>query len=316
MGSVNARGVAENTTKQRPALTMGFWRQTLRLCRPYSLLWFVTLPTIVMSLWLAHGSVDTTRLALMLLVAIMTDAGLTTWNDYCDVKTDSLSIEPQRNTRPLVAGIVSARWARTQAATLLILGLVTASFVSIWFSLLLLCFVLYGLVYSARPIYASGRPIISQLFWIILWPAMYLGIALVMRGDAHRAWLYLVGVVLFMGIGETLAKDLRDLDNDAQAAKNTTPVILGHQKTAVMSAAAFALGSVALIGATMTVPEGGNLGLTAAVTLVLVMWCGRALILSRRLYGSYDKTDARDLHVEAIRTFVMINLLFVVELAP
>jgi 4-hydroxybenzoate polyprenyltransferase len=315
MENMNSKLVDGSTQEQWPARTLEFWIQSARLCRPYSLLWFVSLPTATMTLWLTSGSVDVARLILLLIVATLADAGLTTWNDYCDVKTDGLSTEPQRNTRPIVAGLISARWAGTQVAVLLCAALIAASVVSFWFSLLLAGFIVYGLIYSARPVYASGRPVISQIFWIVLWPSMYVGIALVMHGDIRRGWLYILGVVLYMGIGETLAKDIRDLENDAQAAKNTTPVVFGHKYTATISAVAFVMGSVVLVGSTFLLPRGWNPGLTAALTVVLTTWSARVISTTHRLHQSYSKSAARSLHVESIQFFIVVNLLFIVGLA-
>lgn len=290
------------------------WIASVQLCRPYSLLWFVCLPTVTMALWLTEGSVDVPRLALFVAAAALADAGLTTWNDACDVKTDRLSIEPQRNTRPIASGTISGRWARVQVASLLSLAVLTAGIISVWFAALLAAGIIYGLAYSARPVYAEGRPVISQLFWVVLWPAMYGVIALVMSGTFPNGWLYVVGVVLYMGIAETLAKDIRDVENDSQTGKNTTPVVFGHQRTALISATAFILGSGTIVASSVMIPGHWNPGLTAALVIVLTFWCTRVISMARLLQKSYSKTIARDLHVGSIQVFIVTNLLFIVGL--
>jgi 4-hydroxybenzoate polyprenyltransferase len=268
-----------------------------------------------MSLWLAPVAIDVGRLTLLITAFALTDAGLTTWNDICDVETDTASKESQRNTRPIASGMLSVRWARLQVATLLFAALVTAALISIWFGVVLTCGAIYGLVYSARPVYAGGRPLVSQLFWVVLWPAMYAGIALVMDGRLGRGWIYLVGVVLYMGIGETLAKDIRDIENDSKTGKNTTPVVFGYRRTVVVSAAAFVLGSAITLASSFSVPGPWNAGLTGALAVILSFWCVRAVSIARRLRDTYSKSAARQLHVDSIQFFIVINLLFIVELA-
>lgn len=313
MSTQSAAGDVEE--KSKTVFSGETWIAALRLCRPYSLLWFVCLPTIAMSLWLAQAPIDLRRLSLLIAACALADAGLTTWNDICDIETDAVSSEPQRNTRPIASGIIPIWWARLQVAALLVLALLSSVFISVWFTAVLACGAIYGLVYSARPVYAGGRPLVSQLFWVVLWPAMYAGIALVMGGHFGRGWLYVVGVVFYMGIGETLAKDIRDKENDSRTGKNTTPVAFGHQPTARVSAAAFILGSGAILGSSWLAPGQWNPGLTAALAVILAFWCARVISIAQRLQRSYSKAAARKLHVDSIQFFILINLLFIVDLA-
>jgi 4-hydroxybenzoate polyprenyltransferase len=143
---------------------------------------------------------------------------------------------------------------------------------------------------------------------------MYSVIALVMNGVFPNGWLYVLGVILYMGIGETLAKDIRDIENDSQTGKNTTPVVFGHKHTTLMSAAAFILGSCTIRGSSLLVPSHWNPGLTAALVIVMTFWCARVIFIARRLVASYSKTMARNLHVESIHVFIVANLLFIVGL--
>src|SRR5438876_364887 len=73
-----------------------------------------------------------------------------------------------------------------------------------------------GVAYSLPPFRLSGRPVFSLLVWPLVAAAFYASAALV----AGRWWtpaslLYLGGVLLFYAVGEILAKDIRDWDNDA-----------------------------------------------------------------------------------------------------
>lgn len=286
----------------------------VRMARPYSLLWFVTAPTVTMALLVGDGRLAAGRVALLVAAFACTDAGLTSWNDLCDRETDRLSTESQRNARPLVAGVISPRWARWQVLVLEACGVAAAFALSGWFGLLLGGGVLFGLGYSARPTYMGGRPLVSQGFWIVLWPAMYGGVVLALgEGSTAAGWLYVAGAVAFMGVGETLAKDLRDLENDTSAGKRTTPVAFGVDRSAVPSLVMFAVGSGWWLAAA-AVAEPATAALPAALAVVLALWVGRAAVLVRGLLGQYTKAHARDLHVGAIRVFLTINLLFLAGL--
>jgi 4-hydroxybenzoate polyprenyltransferase len=307
---------AREGTSAQPAATPGPQRlvAAVQMARPYSLLWFVTVPTATMAVWLGHGQVRVGELARLIVAFACTDAGLTTWNDVCDLDTDRYSSEGQRNRRPLAAGSISLRWARRQVLVLVACGLAAAFALSWSFGLLLACGALFGLGYSAKPVYMGGRPLVSQAFWVVLWPAMYAGVALALdEGPLSSGWLYVAGTVSFMGIGETLAKDLRDLENDSRAGKRTTPVAFGTASTTPLSLVALLLGAVLWVMAgALASPSNGRL--TAALGVVLALWIGRAAVLTVELSRGYAKQLARDMHVGSIRVFLTVNLLFLAGL--
>jgi 4-hydroxybenzoate polyprenyltransferase len=285
----------------------------VRLMRPYSMLWFVAVPAVTMALWLRGPAVPLQTLVSLILSFVLADAGLTTLNDILDVNTDRASIESQRYLRPIAAGSVSIKAAYVQVVLLEACALIAAFAVSPIFLGLLSMGVFYGVCYSARPVYAGGRPIVSQAFWLLVWFAMYLGVYIGVRGDFLAGLPYVAATVLFMGIGETLAKDLRDIDNDSLTGKRTTPVVLGVETTTTASAGALVLGSVAYLAAAATAHRGAP-ALIGSIAVVLGLWCGRVLVLTRALRSGYAKADARVLHMGCIRVFLTVNLLFIAVL--
>jgi 4-hydroxybenzoate polyprenyltransferase len=280
------------------------------MARPYSLLWFVILPVTTMALWLRDGNVEVTRLLVVLAACVAGDAAFTTLNDVMDRESDRLSVEPQRNTRPLATGVISPRWAYTQVGVLVTCCLAASYAASLKLGLFMSSGMISGASYSAGPVRFVARPLLSQVFWVLLWPSMYVTVYLGVGGDFDRGLPYLVGTVLFMGIGETLAKDLRDLDNDAAAGKRTTPVAYGPRSTATASVAFFVLGSAAYVLAPLlTSPSQVRVALALAV--VLGLWCGRAYLVMRILRRTYSKDAARTLHVGSIRVFLVVNLILI-----
>lgn len=286
----------------------------VRLMRPYSMLWFVSVPVVTMACWLRGAAVPLQSLVPLLLSFLLADAGLTTLNDIIDVGTDRASVESQRYLRPLAAGSVSIRAAYVQVVLLELCALIAALVVSPVFLALVGMGVLYGIGYSVRPIYAGGRPLVSQAFWLLVWFAMYIGVYIGVGGDFIAGLPYVVATVLFMGIGETLAKDLRDIANDSLTGKRTTPVAVGVETATRASAGALVLGSIAYLAAAATAHRGAP-ALLGSIAVVVGLWCGRVLELTRALRGAYVKADARALHMGCIRVFLTVNLLFIAVLS-
>jgi 4-hydroxybenzoate polyprenyltransferase len=285
----------------------------VRLTRPYSRLWFVATPVVTMALLLRGTALPLQTLVYLLLSFSLADAGLTTLNDISDRDTDRVSVERERHTRPVAAGFVSVKAAYLQVILLEIAAMLAAFAVSPVFLALVAGGVLYGVGYSVRPVYASGRPIVSQAFWLVVWPGMYIGVYIGVGGEFMRGLPYVGATMLFMGVGETLAKDLRDIDNDSVTGKRTTPVMMGIGTTVVIAVAALTLGSTAYVVAAASTHFGIS-ALAGTVLVVVALWSGRALQLSRMLRRNYAKVDARALHMGCIRVFLTVNLLFITAL--
>jgi 4-hydroxybenzoate polyprenyltransferase len=290
------------------------WERPLQLvqtARPYSLLWFVALPMTAMALLTAGSGVDAGRLVLVVVACACGDGAFTTYNDLSDLETDRLSREDQRRLRPLASGRLPERWAQVQVVVLATLCAVLSFVVALPFGLLLLAGMVYGAVYSGLGVRVVGRPLISQAYWLVLWPSMYFGVLLSTDGTWWRGVPYVVGTMLFMGIGETLAKDLRDLENDAAAGKITTPVQQGHRRSSRVALVAFVLATPLLALAPLTADH-TSWRLVGALSVVLALWLGRVVLIDRVLAVRYDHAAARVLHVGAIRVFLTINLLIIV----
>lgn len=291
------------------------------------MLWFITLPTVTMAIWLEGADVNWSRLTALVAFLICTDAGLSTWNDIADVQTDAASSESDRSGRPLVTGALSARWARLQVLLLESTAAVLALVLQPILILLLVPPIAYAWGYSQpRELRASsdrlGRfmaifmwPYLYQAFWLMLWPMLFVVTSLGLDDfpPTGLGWMYILGNLLFMGVAEILAKDLRDFENDSLAEKRTTVVAIGVGRATSFCLYGFASGALAWTAASVLV-EDGNVSLTASLLVVLALWIGRAILLGNTLRREYSKCAARNLHVGAIRVFLTVNLLFIVGL--
>jgi 1,4-dihydroxy-2-naphthoate octaprenyltransferase len=132
-------------------------------------------------------------------------------------------------------------------------------------------------------------------------------------GSVDVAIIYTAANIVFMGVGETLAKDLRDLINDGNTGKLTTPVAFGHRSVSIACIVAFAIGAMGYI--VTAVSADANAGTIMGLSVVLALWCGRVVVIGIALADSYSYHHARDLHVGAVRVFLTANLLLIAGLS-
>ena len=282
--------------------------------RPYAWVWFDALPSFVLYTLLRPTSKGMGHYLIGLLAGICADAGVTTLNDVCDIRTDRISTEKSRNQRALVLGIISVRAALIQVVFFLVLGLALATFVGRLFGLTVGCAMILGVAYSIRPLRLSGRPLTAQPFWVVFGLNFYLGVAaLAGRLYTKEALLWFGGTAFFMALGENLAKDLRDWENDTLAGKKTTVVSIGPRLASAASLAGGATGSGLYLS---LIWLSHDLGVWTQVlcSLLILAWLMRLGLLVRDLSRKYDKEAARWMHVGYIRTYLALNVLLAMGL--
>jgi 4-hydroxybenzoate polyprenyltransferase len=292
----------------------GRTRGFLTLMRPYTWLWFLLLPLTVLFFLLDPKPIHVLRYLAFLLAAVAADAGCTTINDVYDVESDRLSAESDRRMRPLVLGLVTRRQALQLAAVLLSLSLFLAFLAAPRFAAGLLAALGLGLVYSMPPARLNARPWASQIFWLVLYAAGYLIVGL-MAGTlwTTSSLLYFVAMGLFMGVAETLAKDIRDWDNDARADKRTSVVALGPARAARYSRLTCFLATALLLAFLWRFLDAA-LWVRILASALLFWWLRRVVALTRILEDRFDKAAGAKLHTGYIRTYLLFNILAVVGL--
>ena len=279
----------------------------LTLTRPYSVLW--TASSIVVIVLLLRGrSVDGVALAEGIVAMSAIGAAMRTLNDVADRENDRLSSEPSRHGRPIVTGAVPSGWALAQVAVLSLGGIAVAFAASLGFGVLMALGTLGLVLYSVGPAPVAALPL-SQIYWIAFWSTVYFSLYLAIGGRLTRGLAYLAATCVFMGVGETLAKDLRDLDNDTRAGRRTTPVWLGWRRAARVCVGAYLLGGLGFLAAALTL-QPANVRLAIAVGIVVALWGVRCVQALAAMREGYSKAQARVLHVGSVRVFLIVNLLF------
>jgi 4-hydroxybenzoate polyprenyltransferase len=284
------------------------------LIRPVQLLWldvfvgFASYAVIVQE-------VPSLHFLLFILCSLLADAGACTLNDIGDVDSDRLSSESSRSKRPMVTGTVPLKAAKAQAIVLYLLGLGLALYLDIYVFIFALSLVILSHQYSMKPLKMDGRPIISQLFWVAFAVIYFCAInAYFIRyndvpWENIRNGLYFLGVmVLFLAVAETLAKDLRDMENDRDSGKRTSTVFLGHK---ISSAASFVLSTIGI--SLWAYPHfmvyDSSLPLHAGVLTVTLGWIFLSGFLCFSIFKEYSKKRYKQLHIGYLLTLTLILLL-------
>lgn len=283
----------------------------LILTRPQQLLWLDVFASLGFYAIIAQHA-PRAHFSLFILCAIIADAGACTLNDLGDHDSDCLSKEASRMKRPLCTGVVSKKAARNQAIILYSIGLALALYLDIYIFIAAALLILLSYQYSTTPLKMNGRPIISQLFWVGFALLYYLAIAAYLiryegipMGNIYNGLYFLMALILFMAIAETLAKDLRDLENDRASGKNTTPVHFGHRPAAVVSPVFSMAGMVFWAIPYFTVYD-TIFVLQMLIIALVITWNILCIRLCGSIYKKYSKSKARKLHIGFILTFTII----------
>lgn len=298
--------------KAKKKFTMG---QKLKghflLTRPIQLVWLDIFASLAFYAVLAQHSPNA-HFIIFIICAMITDAGACTFNDLGDLGSDKLSAEPSRKLRPLSTGVVSKKTARNQGIVLYAIGLAIAFYLDLYVFIAALLLVLMSHQYAMKPLKMDGRPIISQLFWVAFGFLYFFAVAAyLVRYDnlaienIYNGLYFLLTMILFAGVAETLAKDLRDLENDRLGGKITTPAYYGHRPAAVGSFVFSIVGTIFWAIPYFTVFE-TPLIFMILIVVVVVLWNVLCFKLCWSIYKKYTKARARELHLGFILTLTCI----------
>ncbi|UCH89878.1 MAG: UbiA family prenyltransferase [Thermoplasmata archaeon] len=288
------------------------------LTRPQQLIWLDVFASIGFFAIIAQHA-PRAHFIIFILCAVIADAGACTLNDLGDLESDRLSKEPSRGKRPLVTGVVSKSTARNQALILYAIGLAIAFYLDLYIFIFALMLILLSYQYSMGPLKMDGRPIISQLFWVGFGFIYYAAICAyliryenVAMTNIYNGLYFMMALILFMAVAETLAKDLRDLENDRAGGKITTPAYYGHKPAAVGAVVFSVFGLVFWAIPYFTVYD-IIIFLQVLVIAIVIVWNVICFELCRSIFKKYTKDKARKLHKGFILTFTLIlTLSFIV----
>lgn len=273
--------------------------------------WFDTIAPLAMLCVVSEGAPPLWPAVAVVAIMVLMHAAANYFNDLNDTQVDRSSVEETRNQRALLTDRVSRRdltvvgWTMIAASMAIAIALPwpSAAFLG---ALLVLAH-----VYNFPPIRLSARPVVLQVFWPVVWALLYGLCAAAVGSDDWVAGLpFLAFVALFMGIGEGITQDIRDVDNDAAGGRRTTPVVFGVAASATVAWAVQALS----LGAWTWFAIEWSLPVAAAVAggAAIVAWLAYFARLADALRRSFDKAAARMTHVGPIYAFTAVNLCTIV----
>jgi 4-hydroxybenzoate polyprenyltransferase len=302
-----------NKEEKKFSLAQKLWGHFI-LTRPQQLIWLDVFGAMSFYV-IVTRHIPYLHYLLFVLCAVICDAGACTLNDVGDIASDKKSLESSRNKRPLVIGSVSKKAAQIQGFSLYLIGLAIALFLDFYVFIFALTLVILSYQYSMKPLKMDAKPIISQVFWVSFGFLYYFAAVAYLRryenvplNNIYYGLYFLGAMIMFLAIAETLAKDLRDLENDRLGGKNTTPSYFGPRPAVAASFTFSVFGSIFWVIPYFSVYD-THIILQALVILLVVIWNGLCLILCRSIYRKYTKSKARKLHKGYILTFTMIMTL-------
>lgn len=282
----------------------------LVLVRPLQLFWLDIVAGFSGAVVLLQGFPDFSYVMFFFVISLLADAGACTFNDIADIEVDSKSIESRR-FRPLVVGIVSVRSAWIQGLLLYCLSAFLAFFINPTFFLLTILMLVWAFQYSFPPLRLAGRPYISQVYWIVfvcLWIALltsYLELPFI--ESIFNIFPYMLYMMLYLCLGETIAKDIRDWDNDKSAGKNTTTVAIGPARASNWSFVLGFLGCLAWFWAAISYQL--HLFVIIAFGVIAIPTFYLFYQYRSKLQIEYNKIIGRHFHVTYLLSMALITIL-------
>ncbi len=290
-----------------------------RFARPKTVLWF-TVSTVMGFSALLLSAPPPARFFFVLLPIILLNVGAIITNDIADFSVDRHSPDPAKTSRPLVSGLVNINEAIVIASLSFGMALIMSAFISRWTFLFSVAITILAVVYSLPPFKLSSSRLGSLLFWPFMCVVCYaFWICLVdeaaptspegnLLWRKPEGWMFLGAVVTFMGVGEIISKDLRDLDCDRLGGRRTFVESLKLEHSTRLMAlscwlgAGLWVGTLYMAGRTATVPS-------VLLLIVSVDWCIKLTRSSQTLRQAYDRQLAMAIHEQWTRVYAVMQFL-------
>jgi len=294
----------------------------LKLIRPKTLLWFCVSTCYGFASIILNTSPPFHFIFLVLTIVFANIAAIIV-NDIGDVEVDAKSPEFSKKTRPLVTGAITMKEAKILSAVFYLLSILTSLFYGLSATLFSVVIILSSLSYSLPPFKFCAKPYSSILYWILLCPLCYFlmvlsleninnGFTLIYRSPLWKSTpglVFITGIILFMGIAEIIAKDLRDLINDAEGGRNTYVNFVGIEiATKILIFFAW-FGFILWVESLYLSGAFPNSIAAWICTTVGFSWCFHIYLVSLRLVKEFHQPTAAKLHIQWTYVYAIMQAL-------
>ena len=202
-------------------------------CRPKTLVASISPSCLAVALSLSEGFLSPLAFLLTLLTGILIQIGTNLTNDYCDFMKGADTEERKGFLRVSQAGLVSASSMKQAILTVFFLAMLTGSYLTFiggaYIALILAIYILLSVLYTAGPL-PLGYLGLGDLFVFVLYGPIACLIAYYLQTGSLSASALLLG--LCPGAFSTAIiclNNLRDIDEDRKAGKNTLIVRFGKK---------------------------------------------------------------------------------------
>jgi 4-hydroxybenzoate polyprenyltransferase len=287
----------------------------LRLLRPSTRLWLDTIMPIAVLFVLDNGHPPLITVVLFVAMMNLVHAAAHVLNDLQDVETDRRSSEILRASRPIATGAISETAAKRAAAVFVVAGIAAAFAIEWYFGLIALVFTGIVVMNEIPPVRVQSRGYTAQLYTTVGVAAFLLSVRSIAHGASLSAALpFVVFVATYLGLAETLVKDVRDVDNDREGGKLTTAVKHGpaHSTRLAVLAYVIAAGGWAWFAAAYPGLVAWPIVLGSAS---LFAWTVYTAVAARILSRRFSKPVCVSLHQGSELTFTILNVATILAIA-
>lgn len=292
-------------------------KSVIRLIRPKTLFWFCIATCLGFASVIQHKIPDS-RFFFLLLTIVFANIGAIIINDIGDIKVDSCSEEAGKRSRPLVTGAITIKEAIFLAAIFYSISLLISFFYDFRATIFSLIVILLSLSYSLPPTKFASRPYASILYWVVLCSVCYLLMLNALTTTEETffhylgyipGWVFIVGIIFYMGIAEIMAKDLRDLVNDEEGGRNTFVNFVGVKFSSRFMLLFAWFGLILWIEALyLSVELRNNIPAIACIVIGLI-WCTRITMIAFKLSSKFEQTLAANLHTHWTYSYAAMQIL-------
>lgn len=294
-------------------------RHILKLTRPITVLWFSGLTNLGFATVILKQLPDS-RFIYWILTGALANVSAIIVNDLSDIKTDTLSKEVTKKSRPITSGAISKK----EAIIICVIFYIASIFVSLIYGLSATLYAITigvaSILYSLHPFKMCGRPLASILFWIFLCIVCFVLLSIGLENINSRASIhfsnsnlknshsiiFMLGILTFMGIAEIISKDIRDMENDFHGGRNTFVNFAGINKATIFMII-FAFIGLFLWIWSFSLSDRLSMNIYAWLCSILgLAWCIKLLSYRAKLVKLYDQSVASRLHINWIVVYSLM----------
>ena len=289
----------------------------IQLIRPKTLIWFC-IATCLGFVGIVQREIPNPDFFFLLLSIMFANIGAIITNDIGDVMVDSYSQEISKRSRPIVTGTVKMQEAKILASIFYLLSIIISVGFGWRATLFVIVIILFSLTYSLPPTKFSSRPFWSIFYWILLCIVCYL-LMLNALSTPERSiyqyfqytpgWIFISGIIFYMGIAEIISKDLRDLTNDEKGGRKTFVLTVGSNVASRVMLLFTWLGLILWFEALyLSVDLSANIAALGCI-IVGFLWCSRITVLSFKLSERFNQPLAANLHQHWTYAYAVMQIL-------